>query len=206
MSSNAHSQDEPEKGCGYPTDWVEKAILLDGTQVTIRPIQPSDAEPLREGFKHLSPQSIYLRFLTPLNELSESQARSFANVDYHSSMAFVATPDIDSEAHIIGVARYGMVGLPDPEAAECAIVVGDEYQRKGLGLRLLDQLVRYARQQRVNYFLATVHSTNDRTMSFIKRSGFPFERKMDVSGIWEIRINIIYPNFAKTNGDLLTSK
>ncbi len=190
MPKEAPNQDESDNPGGYPADWVEQSILPDGTPVTIRPIQPADAEPLREGFKRLSPQSIYLRFLSPLHELSESQARIFANVDYHSSMAFVAITVIDGRMYIIGVARYGKAGLQDPEAAECAIVVGDQYQRKGLGLRLLDQLVRYARQQGVNCFLATVHSTNDRTLSFIKRSGFPFERKMVVSGMWEVRIKI----------------
>ncbi len=179
-----------EKKGEYPVDWVKTVVLQDGLQVNIRPIQTSDAEPLREGFKRLSPQSIYLRFLTPLPELSEKQARVFANVDYHSSMAFVATIELDGEI-VIGVARYGKVGVQDAEAAECAIVVDDQYQRKGLGLHLLDQLVRYARQQGVSYFLATVHSSNDRTLSFIKRSGFPFERKMVVSGMWEIRIKIV---------------
>ncbi len=175
----------------YPVDWVRLEILPDGIPVTIRPIRPEDAEQLREGFKHLSPQSIYLRFLTPLHELSENQARIFASVDYQSIMAFVATTEVGDQTQMIGVARYARAGLQDPEIAECAVVVSDEYQGRGLGSRLLDQLVQYARQQGIRYFLATVHSTNDRILGFIQRSGFSQERKMAGPGEWEIRMKIV---------------
>ncbi len=177
------------KSDGFPIDWVKQVVLRDGLRVTIRPIRPADAEELRNGFKRLSPHSIYMRFLSPLHDLSENQARLFALVDYHSSMAFVATVDLDGET-IIGVARYNKVGVQDLGAAECAVVVDDEYQGKGLGLVLLDQLVSYAREHGVIYFLATVHSINSRILTFIRRSGFSFEQKRIDPAVWEIRLKI----------------
>ena len=43
----------------------ELVELRDGRRALIRPIGPEDRERLREGFEGASPESIFLRFLTP---------------------------------------------------------------------------------------------------------------------------------------------
>jgi acetyltransferase len=174
----------------YPEEWVEQATLRDGLSVLIRPIRPDDADDLQAGFRRLSPESIYLRFLGTMNELSDNMAQQLATLDYHSRMAFVATVPIAGKEILIGVARYGLVGAAEPGMAECAIVVGDEYQGRGLGQRMLDQLIRYARAHGVTGLLATIHSTNTRIKRFIERSGFEADRKMTEPGVWEVRLKI----------------
>ena len=51
----------------------ELVELRDGSRALIRPIGPDDRERLREGFEGASPESIFLRFLTPLPRLSSTQ-------------------------------------------------------------------------------------------------------------------------------------
>ncbi len=89
---------------------------------------------------------------------------------------------------MIGVARYNKVSPTEAGLAESAVIVGDEYQGRGLGTLLLSRLVAYARAHGVTTFLATVHSTNARMLHFIERSGFPFQRKIVEPGVWEIHI------------------
>lgn len=179
--------ENPEMIGNYPFEAIEKAELKDGSEVTIRPIRPEDAPLLQAGFSRLSPESIYLRFLETFSTLTDKQARDFSTVDYHQRMALVAEIIEDEQKSLIGVARYAMV---EPGVAESAIVVIDEYQSLGLGTILLDRLVKYARTQGVRAFLATVHFSNARIMRFIKRSGFPMEKKMLEPGVWEIRVSI----------------
>jgi hypothetical protein len=49
----------------------------------------------------------------------------------------------------------------------------------------------YAREHGVASFLATIHMSNARIMNFVKRSGFPFERKMIEPGIMQVRVNLM---------------
>ncbi len=142
---------------------------------------------LQIAFKRLSTQSIYYRFLQVFAQLTDQQARDFANLDYYQRMALVAETQEAGESNLIGVACYAYPG-DESGLAESAVVVIDEYQKRGLGSLLLRRLVRYARSHDVRAFLATVHVSNAQIMRFIKRSGFPAEKKMIEPGVWEIRI------------------
>jgi len=173
---------------GYPSDWEETVQLEDGTQVYLRPILPSDARRLQEGFLRLSPQSIYMRFLEALKQLSDEQARELATVDYHDRMAIVAEVEENGERQMVGVTRYALLPVEEPGLAEAAIVVGDEFQNRGLGTVMISRLVQYARQQGLRAFVATVQMSNARIMHFIKRSGLRAERKMIEPGVWDLHI------------------
>lgn len=169
---------------------VERVSLRDGTLVSIRPIRPDDAPRLQALLTRLLPASIYLRFLEYRKALSDQEARSLAEVDYHNRMAFVAFVEQGPEERIIGVARYAVVESAVPCSAEAAIVVEDEYQGRGLGTILLKRLVSYARENGVHSFWATVHRNNAQILRFIKRSGLPVERKVLKEGAWDIRVRL----------------
>jgi len=184
----ACSQTEQGAPENYPENCIERAILRDGTQVLLRPIRPDDAPRLQAGFLRLSPESIYLRFFEALKELPDNQAEGFATVDYKDRMALVASIQENGEERLVGVARYSKVSPSEPGLAESAVIVDDEYQRRGVGMLLLSRLVVYARAHGVTTFLATIHSTNARMLRFIQHSGLPFQRKIIEPGVWEIRI------------------
>ena len=172
----------------YPSDYIENVTLRDGTQVTIRPIRSDDAPRLQVTFNRLSSQTIYLRFFETFKKLSDKQAKYFANVDYQERMALVAEVKEAGEDSIIAVARYDMLSDSEPGVAESAIVVRDDYQNRGLGTIIMIRLLNYAREHGVASFLATIHASNARIMNFVKRSGFPFERKMIEPGIMQVRV------------------
>lgn len=70
----------------------------------------------------------------------------FINVDYPREMAFIATVPVEGREGEIAVARYAEGSAPD--RVEFAVVVADEWQRKGIGRLLLDRLFTVARQSR----------------------------------------------------------
>lgn len=174
----------------YPSDYIEEVTLKDGSKVLLRPIRLDDAPRLQHAFLHLSPQTIYLRFLETARELSDERAKAFATVDYQDRMAFVGCVQEDGEEHIVVSARYALVGPQEPGTVEAAIVVRDDYQGLGLGLITLDRLGKYAVQHGVTTLLATVHISNSRIMHFFKLSGLPYDRKMLEPGTWEIRLRL----------------
>jgi GNAT superfamily N-acetyltransferase len=113
--------------------------LRDGTRVRLRPILPDDKARLVDGFRRLSPDSRYRRFMAPIEELSEDQLRFLTEIDYVDHFAWLAL-DLDTEGIPgIGVSRY--VRVPEePDVAETAVTVVDDYQGRGLGTLLLEAL------------------------------------------------------------------
>jgi RimJ/RimL family protein N-acetyltransferase len=82
----------------------------------------------------LSPQSARLRFLAPKNHLTLAELRYLTEVDHIDHYALVAVL-ADDPTTMAGVGRWVRDG-DHPDAAEVAIVVGDCYQRQGLGTAL----------------------------------------------------------------------
>ncbi len=134
--------------------------LNDGTRVLLRALRPADRELLARGFEHLSEQSRYQRFLAIKPSLSTSELEYLTNVDDEHHMAIGAGIPADGEPEEpLGVARF--VRYPDqPEVAEVAVTVIDEYQGKGLGRLLLEYLVEAARERGIRTFRADTFTTN----------------------------------------------
>ena len=172
----------------------ETVALRDGTPVLIRPIRPDDAVRLQSFHQRLSPESIYLRWLSAHPVLTAEEAADLSNLDYSSRMAFVATlaPGAAGDDHtgsIIGVARYAIAHPQRPHEAEAAVVVADAYQRQGLGGQLLRRLLAYARAQGMATWVAEINAQNAPMMRFIRRGGLPITKRLE-SGSWQVSIDI----------------
>lgn len=125
--------------------------LRDGTRVKIRPVVPTDKQRFLDGFGRLSPASRYRRFLAPVDELTSDMLRYFTEVDYRDHFAYVALLADRSDEPGIGVARY--VRIPDdPEVAEAAVTVVDDYQGRGVGMLLLKALGAVALENDIKRF------------------------------------------------------
>ncbi len=171
----------------------QSVTLKDGTHIVIRPIRPDDADDLQATFQRLSMESIYLRFLSFKKELSNEEARYLATVDYSSRMAFVALCAENGKDIVVGVSRYALLDAGDPEIAESAVVVADEYQCRGIGKLLLWHLVSYARSRGIHYLSGNLQVGNNRMLDLVKRSGLPHRTRF-ADGIWEVTIDIAQPD------------
>lgn len=151
--------------------------LTDGTRVLLRPIRPDDESALSALYERLSPQTAYQRFFTVMRRLPPNWAHILANVDYDRQMAIVAT---DPEGALIGVARYAYDARTDE--AEIAIVVEDGWQGRGLGKRLLGELIGYAASRGIRRLRAYVLADNGRMLKLIRRVSTILDRKLE-SGV-----------------------
>ena len=144
--------------------------LRDGTTVLVRPILPEDKGRLMDGFRRLSPQSRYQRFMAALSTLSESQLRTFTEVDYVNHMAWIALDPSTPERLAVGVARYIRLER-QPAVAEVAVTVLDEYQGRGLGTFLLGLIGQTAGQHGIETFRAYAFETNSAMVRILRDLG-----------------------------------
>jgi acetyltransferase len=161
----------------YPRDLVQSIDLLDGQPVTIRPIRPEDAIIERDFVNGLSERSRYFRFMYSMQNISADQLSRFTQIDYDREMALIATIDDNGGERQIGVARYST--MADPGHCEFAIVVGDDWQNKGLARRLMRALIEAARARRYTQMVGMVLKENRRMIEFSQSLGFRIEPNAD---------------------------
>ena len=133
--------------------------LPDGAPVLIRPIRPDDKGMLADGLRRLSPESAQRRFLTPKRSFSRTELSYLTEVDGRDHVALVVEPFGAAERRLIAVARFVRL-QDDPEAADVAFTVADEWQNRGLGSLLGELIADEARGLGIRRFTATMASDN----------------------------------------------
>jgi RimJ/RimL family protein N-acetyltransferase len=156
--------------------------LPDATTVLIRPIAPEDKPLLSAGLRMLSPETAFRRFLSPKVSFSADELRYLTEVDQVDHVALVA---VDAETGgLIAVARSVRVA---DDTAELAIVVGDRWQRKGLGRRLVELL---AERAGVEKFSGTMLANNRGAVRLMRGFGTHVDRDVIDAGVREIVVQV----------------
>ena len=142
----------------------------DGSIVQIRPIESTDATLISEFVGSLSFETRYLRFMGTVKELSSQAIDRLTRVDHRREAALIAVVNDDGADRIVGVARYAMNA--DDETCDFAIVVADNWQRRGLGSRLLTLLVDIASARGLKRIGGEVLAINRTMTAFVSAHGF----------------------------------
>ena len=161
--------------CPYPTQYMKPWRLRDGTDIMIRPIRPED-EPLMVKFHEtLSERSVYYRWLHMMN-LSQRVAHErlirICFIDYDREMALVAIhkhPETGVQ-ELIGVGR--LTKLHGATEGEFAVLIGDQFQRTGLGTELLSRLVEIGRAEKLQRIIGDILPENRGMQQVSKKLGF----------------------------------
>jgi acetyltransferase len=170
----------------YPVHLIQEWQMNDGKVVTIRPIRPEDAELEQEFVQRMSDESRYYRFMDTLRELTQTMLVRFTQIDYDREMALVATLPPENDApdgkeYQIGVARY--VVNPDGESVEFALAVGDDWQKCGVGRKLMMALIDCARAKGYRAVVGDVLSTNSKMFRLMSSLGFTIHPHPDDTAV-----------------------
>ena len=174
------------------TNVDEDALMLaDGSKVAIRAIRADDGPMLQAFVRRLSAGSRRYRFFSTLVELSAARLQRLVNVDRRGALALVAVAEQSGDTAIVAEARC----VPDRTAwnAEFAIAVADEFQRQGLGTRLMERLVAFAARTGMQQLYGEILGDNTGMLAFIQRLGFriranPVDRNTVIA-------SVLRPNF-----------
>jgi acyl-CoA hydrolase/GNAT superfamily N-acetyltransferase len=151
-----------------PKELRTTMLLNEGTQVSMRPIHPTDEPRMRNLFYALSQQTLYYRFMSDLKRIPRKQIQDFVYIDHRKDIAVVATvPEAEGEK-IIAIGRYYLD--PTTNMAEVAFVVHDDWQRRGIGTFLFNHLTKIARRNGIRGFTAEVLSQNKPMQSVFDQS------------------------------------
>jgi len=170
----------------YPVELVSRWQLADGTDITVRPIRPEDANLEQAFVRNLSPESRYFRFMQSLESLSPLMLARFTQIDYDREMALIAVlKEHTADARFVGVARY--VGNPDGHSCEFALTVSDDWQKHGIGRELMRRLMEIARDRNIEVMEGEVLANNTKMLRLCERLGFRIAHQPDEPEVVQVR-------------------
>ena len=151
--------------------------MKDGTEVTLRPIKPED-EPIElEFIRGLSTETSRFRFFQIIKDLPHEALVRFCNIDYDREMAIIAETREGNRTLEIGVSR--LILEPNKKRGEFAVVVADKYQGKGLGVKLVDMLIEFAKEKGIESIYGTVMGENLRMIRLCEKLGCSIRREQE---------------------------
>ncbi len=172
----------------YPSHLAKKVQLSDGTDVTIRPIRPEDAESEARFVRELSDESKYFRFMNTFQELSQQMLIRLTQIDYHNEMALIALVTVDGSEEQVGVARYAT--NIDKKSCEFALVVGDAWRGRGLARLLMRELIDVARSRDLEVLEGQILAANKRMLELVASLGFEITTDAEDGSIMRASIGL----------------
>jgi GNAT superfamily N-acetyltransferase len=155
--------------------------LRTGKLVTVRFVEPDDAEALQAYFRSLSTPSRYNRFLGAMRELPPNVLDAFVHVGEADRFSVVAVMTIDGAETIIGEARYAFDAETD--SFEFGLSIDDRWQGHGVGSALLRNLECRAAAFGANRLFGDTLRSNDAMLGLARKSGFAFTHS---PGDWKL--------------------
>ena len=143
-----------------------------GEAVTVRFVEPRDAEPLQSYFRGLSTRSRYNRFLGAISELPQTLLAHFIQVGEAEQFSVVATMMFDGFETIVGEVRYAF----DAEASsiEFGLSIDDRWQGHGIGKALLKNLECRAASFGAERIFGDTMRSNESMIALARTSGYAF--------------------------------
>lgn len=172
LAGSSGARRPPGRAASYPAHLVEQRPLGDGTRVKLRPIRADDLAMHTRFIDELSPPTHYARFLSPRRP-GEAELKRMTDIDYAAELALVATIEVDGVERELGVARY--VKTPGATAA-VAVVVADDWQRRGIAEQLMRKLIAAAAEHGVECLADITLHDNRPMLRLARKLGFTARR------------------------------
>ena len=149
---------------------LKKYVLADGTLIGTGLVVPEDSERLLKGYNKLSLKTKMFRFHYGKDKLSDYEKDYLVNVDNYNHLAIGA---IDlNKSHDVGIALIRYIrDKNDPTKAEVALTVIDEYQNKGIGTHLYNEMLEYACKNGIKVLVNCVLKENIPLLNILEKIG-----------------------------------
>ena len=152
----------------YPSEWKHR-LTLDGIgTILVRPVRPEDEGLFQEFFRHVSQDDLRLRFFAPVKEFSHAFIARLTQLDYARAIAFAAVSEATGQ--LLGVVRLHTDA--NHETGEYAILLRTDVKGRGLGWKLMELIVRYARAEGLKRVEGQILRDNSTMLKMCRELGF----------------------------------
>lgn len=154
----------------YPAELAREITDRNGKRYQMRPIKPEDAGAIQDAVAASDPADVRLRFFSSIQRLPDVLAKRLTQIDYDREMAFVVFDDSGERQEGIGVVRLALD--PDRVRGEFAAMVRSDRIGTGLGFRMMQEIIAYARHIGAKQIFGDVMAENERMLSMCAELGF----------------------------------
>lgn len=173
----------------YPRELERIETVAGFSSAVLRPIRPEDAAALEDLLAKSTPDDARLRFFAPLRKLAPRQLARMTQIDYDREMALVLMVRSGAQApELIGVVH--LIGDPDNERAEFAILVRSDLHRRGIGRLLMTRLIQYARVRGLSELFGHVLRENAPMLGLCKDLGLRVSASPDTFGTVKVDLRL----------------
>ena len=155
----------------YPSQWEADTTVDQIGALRIRPIRPEDEALYQDFFAAVTTEDRRLRFFGAGVDVTHDALARLTQIDYAREMAFVAVARATGK--LLGVVRF--IADPDYTRGEYAILVRSDLKGRGLGWRLMQHLIAYAKSEGLKELEGAVLSENSTMLRMCAELGFSVE-------------------------------
>jgi acetyltransferase len=188
---------EPEpkfKGVGYnrfavrpyPKQWEQWLELVDGTKSFVRPLRPEDEPLLLKFLKRVTADDLRLRFFAPIRHFNHAFLARLTQLDYARAIAFAALDAASGD--FVGVVR--LYTDSNYENGEYAVLVRSDLKGRGIGWKLMELIIRYARSENLKCIEGQVLQENTSMLDMCRELGFQIAADPDERTVKVVRLRL----------------
>jgi acetyltransferase len=155
----------------YPSDWERHLVINQDWRIFVRPVRPEDESLVRAFFERVSPEDLRLRFFAAVKELGHVFIARLTQLDYARAMAFVAIDEASGDM-IGGVRLHADANY---ETGEFAILLRSDLKGRGLGWKLMELIIEYAKADGIKRITGQVLRENTVMLRMCSEFGFVIE-------------------------------
>lgn len=152
----------------YPKEWERRLQVSDGWSVIARPVRPEDEPLFHDFFAKVTNEDLRLRFFAPVKDLSHTFIARLTQIDYARAIAFVALDEATGE--LLGVVR--LHADANHEIGEYAILLRSDLKGRGLGWKLMEMMIAFARADGLKLIHGEVLRENAVMLRMCEELGF----------------------------------
>ncbi len=170
----------------YPNQYESSWLLKDGTPVKLRPMIPEDEDLVEGLLRSCSEETLYFRYFQRLKSFPHSFLVRFTQNDYDREIGLAAIGVPPGPEVMMGVGR--LVMSPDRETAEFATIVADPWHGKGLGEKLITEVIKIAEDCGVKLLWGEILAHNEPMLRLVSKLGFQLQPAVD--GMRRVEMNL----------------
>ncbi|MEJ1157669.1 bifunctional acetate--CoA ligase family protein/GNAT family N-acetyltransferase [Prosthecomicrobium sp. N25] len=163
----------------YPQEWERRMALKDGRGVIVRPVRPEDEALYPDFFSAVTAHDLRLRFFAPIKEFSHAFLAKLTQLDYGRAIAFAAIEE--ETGKLLGVVR--LHADPDHKTGEYAILLRSDLKGQGLGWKLMQLMIEWARADGIETVKGEVLRENTTMLAMCTALGFSVKGSPDDESI-----------------------